>query len=248
MYITANHLVIILCIIIIFLVFLNGCFSKIEHYNDTLYDVHLQYEDDFLNNSLHKQTFEVTTEQGAEDPYKNCKNIFDCKDKNSFNNNGLLNASNVNNANVSNNNIDFEEPPSNIKTTCNCPPQISLADALGYDPYTDEEERLENLLEEKAGKLNSINSEIRESTQLYQQNIADQMISFQNLQATGSALQNAINDQAIAGNLPDSMVDGLNMAVNPLRDEVSNLRNEVNKMKQSVDSSNKRIRRIRFAL
>lgn len=243
MYITANHIVIIMCIIILFFVLLNGCYNKIEHYNDTIYDVHLHIEDDFLKNSSQKQTFEVTKEQEAEDPYKKCKNIFDCKTSN------LLNALKLKNTNSNNNNNNAEEePPTNIKTTCNCPPQISLADALDYNPYTDEEERLENLLEEKAGKLNAINNEIRDSSQLYQQSIADQMISFQNLQAASSALQNAINDQAIAGNLPDSMVDGLNMAVNPLRDEVSNLRNEINKMKQSVDTSHRRIRRIRFAL
>jgi uncharacterized protein YoxC len=60
-------------------------------------------------------------------------------------------------------------------------------------------------------------------------------------------LEASIQQQAVSGNMPNAMMDGITAATQPITDKVNDLSNSIQQMKAIVDRTRARCNSVRFA-
>lgn len=137
--------------------------------------------------------------------------------------------------------------PSNQQTTCNCPPQLSMEDMLSLDLWSAEEKAMERAMADSQNVREASIANVKD----YQDTLRDAMMDgFTKTNAMTNAsnmLETAIQQQAISGNMPDAMMEGINAATQPITEKVNDLSNVVQQMKGVVDRTRARCNSVRFA-
>lgn len=264
-----HYILLFFCIVFIVLVGLKTstyhlAINALEQYNDSSYIVDVATPLEVIESNFQTQMSKRKTlyqqnnnsgNSGNEilNPYADCQGLFKCArttpqdyDTIMANKNGKQGKQQTSN-NTSSTNSTNSTLPSNKELSCNCPPQLSQEDILGLDLYNVEEKAIESALME----ANSIKQSALNATRDYQDTLRDAMMDgiakTDALTNASNILETSIQQQAVAGNMPDAMRASLNAVTTPITDKVNQLSQAVDQMRGIVDRTRARCNSVRFA-
>ena len=122
-----------------------------------------------------------------------------------------------------------------------------MEDMLSLDLWSAEEKAMERAMADSQNVREASIANVKD----YQDTLRDAMMDgFTKTNAMTNAsnmLETAIQQQAISGNMPDAMMEGINAATQPITEKVNDLSNVVQQMKGVVDRTRARCNSVRFA-
>lgn len=137
--------------------------------------------------------------------------------------------------------------PSNQETTCNCPPQLSMEDMLSLDLWNADEKAMERAMDDSQAVREATVATVKDYQDTLRDSMMDGFVKTNSMTNASNMLEYAIQQQAISGNMPDAMMEGINAATQPITDKVNDLSNVVKEMRAIVDRTRARCNSVRFA-
>jgi hypothetical protein len=137
--------------------------------------------------------------------------------------------------------------PSNQEITYVYPPKLSMDDVLSLDLWDAEEKSGERALADGNNMREVAISTVRDYQDTLRDSMMDGMVKTNAMTNASNMLEASIQQQAISGNMPNAMMDGITAATQPITDKVNDLSNTIQQMKAVVDRTRARCNSVRFA-
>jgi hypothetical protein len=208
----------------------------------------------FNLNSTNSQRTISGTNLTSNNKFEKCQGLFACQSIENSESSSMSNmryrTNGVNGAFASFSTAPAPSPnaaPDNQQIVYNSPPQLSIDDILSLDLWSAEEKSAERAMANSENIREASISTIKD----YQDTLRDAMMD--GIAKTGAItnasnmLEASIQQQAVSGNMPNAMMDGITAATQPITDKVNDLSNSIQQMKAIVDRTRARCNSVRFA-
>jgi hypothetical protein len=137
--------------------------------------------------------------------------------------------------------------PSNQEITYVYPPQLDKDDMLSLDLWDAEEKSADRATADYRNIQDAAISTVKDYHDTLRDTMMDGMAKTNAITNASNMLEASIQQQAISGNMPNAMMDGITAATQPITDKVNDLSNTIQQMKAVVDRTRQRCNSVRFA-
>jgi hypothetical protein len=226
----------------------------------SLYD---DFEKDYQNQLQNRktifqpqQTSYDTSTNNSVNPYHDCRGLFQCANISS----SYPQTSMSQNAQVTTNNTLTTMPsstqpltdlqsqlPQKTETICNCPPQLSAEDVAKLDLIDADEKALSRGLEDANNLQQSGIKGYNDVQNAMFDQVWDGVTKANSLSQSIIQLDSTAQQQALANSMPDNMIDSINAATQPIKDQIRQLTENIDNMSGVVKRTRDRCNSVRFA-
>jgi hypothetical protein len=274
---TSKHNVLLfLCIVFLLALALRSSikpyipYANVEGYEERSYTLEMgsivdQVETDYQKQMVDRKTVYNTNQslsQGTQttsrsnltsnNQFETCQGLFACA---SSTDNAAMNflgngVNRVNGTSTSSSTVPSPSTnvvPSNQEITYIYPPQLSMDDMLSLDLWDAEEKSADRAMADSQNIREAAISTVRDYQDTLRDTMMDGMAKTNAITNASNMLEASIQQQAISGNMPNAMMDGITAATQPITDKVNDLSNTIQQMKSIVDRTRARCNSVRFA-